>query len=310
MAHSVDAKNRQANESDDMSTQKADADMPITLHPVIEGYKPIHTKWIPNWMDVDSYDIDVEKTDHARWAWEFLRRNRYFQQNCEVQLNFDEESIFKCEPLDPEWGLTDFKYYNTEYLPLQGKNGRRALVGPAWSMTQPFNVIDKTFAPKATVGPMRKTRNPRFMSGALADSFKLDNGHVEVIFDLHPGLINPDLLEMQIKNVGTLLREALERYQKGESDGINKERVSFDTKTQSSRLLTILRVADAMAIANGPSREVIGKTLQSEQLVLKNKDPDLDGIEASEFSRAIQPHIKDAYQLIYRQGYLNFLVTK
>lgn len=291
-----------------MSTQKADADMPITLHPVIEGYAPIHTKWIPNWMDVDSYDIDVEKTDRARWAWEFLRRNRYFQQNCEDYDFSNTESIFSCEPLDPKWGLTDFKWYNAEYLPLHVRSGRRALVGPSWSITQPFNVIDKTFNPKA--GPMRKTRNPRFSSGALADSFKLGNGHVEVIFDLNPGLINPALLEMQIKNVGRLLRDALERYKKGEADGINKERESFVTNPQSSRLLTILRVADAMAIANGPSREEIGKTLQSEQLVLKNKDPEQDSIVGSEFGRAIQRYIEDAYQLIYRQGYLNFLVTK
>jgi hypothetical protein len=273
-----------------MKNGKTGTDMPITMHPVIEGYWPKHTEWIPNWRDSTLYDIDPIKTDRSRWAWEFLRRNRHFQHECDSSPNFANPNPLR-RTLNAKWGVY-YKSYQTEYASQGvGANGLHKNASPAWSCAEPKELIDRTEVKKHLSPPSPSTH-----------AFVMAQSHVAALFDLNSCLSHPDLLNTQIQHLSEVLHGALERHQKR----TRREKVARPNH-QNASLRTYLRVADALACAIPPTRAEIGKVFQKEGLVLKDKDPDRDAIEDSEFGRAIQPHIEDAFRLIYGHGYLSFL---
>ena len=268
-----------------MAKQDSETVMPITLHPIIEGYAPAEIKWKPDWTDASKYDFH---SDQARLAWEFLRRNRYFQQDCDsaIESHSDSSKLF-----ENKWGISR-KEYQTEFIAQSiGKRGIIRDGSPVWAITQPTKLIDKTTA----LRPFSRT---------TTHTLVLDPGHVAMVFDLDSCLIHPDLLKAQISYASDTLTRALSR-----------RRVRTETKKRTtplapshgdSVLQICLRVADAMCDDDPPGRDRIGEVLAKEKRVLVKRD--LTKVGPDEFSRAIQKHVEDAYRLIYCRGYLQFLI--
>jgi hypothetical protein len=82
---------------------------PHTLHPAdTEGFVQRKMEWLPDWRDATAYpqgDISNEQ-----WAWELLRRNRYFQKDClEATTRTVRETVCL------EWRLQSFKPFWESY---------------------------------------------------------------------------------------------------------------------------------------------------------------------------------------------------
>ena len=249
-----------------------------------KSYTPQKTDWIPDWRNPFSYNIDSSKDDSSRWAWEFLRRNRIFQKYC------DDPTLWESDGNDPHkwkpcWGLAKYKRYDSEYVPAKARKGPGSSQSPEWSGTTPARIIDRT------IGPLRR-------EGVYNVSLDLLEGQVAVIFDLNECVSNPNLLKMQTKFAQDKLDEALHRHSS------KKATAAKGTKPWGSKLLTYLRVADALASDTTVRRADIGKKLFEERLLLEKSAPDPTGIE---FSRAIEPHIEVIWSLIYEGGYLRLL---
>jgi hypothetical protein len=268
-----------------MAKQTIEPGMPSTLHPIIEGFAPEETEWIPDWTDASKYDSHIDK---AHWAWEFLRRNRYFQQHYDslVKVNPDGSDLF-----ETEWGILR-KDYKSEYVASSiSKSGVIRDGSPVWAITQPTELIDKT----TVLG---------HSSGTKRHALVLEPGHVAMVFDLNSCLIHPDLLNAQIRYASDTLTRALSRHRV--STKTKKRTTPLSPNHSNSVLQTCLRVADAMCSDDPPGRDRIGEVLANEKRVLAKRD--LTKVGPDEFSRAIQKHVEDAYRLIYCRGYLQFLI--
>lgn len=281
-------------ESDETAIAKDDAARDATAHArflhAINSHKPKKTQWIPDWQDASSYGLDPLKTEPSQWAWEFLRRNRYFQKECDdpAASNGSTDDSSSCSP---QWGLSVYKHYQYDYVPARNPaiKGIQPVQSPVWAVTRPLRVIDRT------VGPLRH-------GGMQSFSLDLDVGHMAVVFDLNACIIDPNVLDTQIGSVRAKIDEALVRY------AVGKEKVPLGAGAQIGKLLTVLRVADALACPNPPSRADIGRQLHKEKLVLKRQA--LGSPTDQQLSIAVDYQITTAHQLIYERGYLILLGAK
>lgn len=249
------------------------------LH-AISSHIPKNTDWIPDWQDASSYRLDLLKTEQSQWAWEFLRRNRYFQRYCDHAALVDDEDD---QEWRIKWGLANYTHYKSSYRSAStNAKGHKLPPSILWGITQPARIIDRT------VGPLRHPG---------VRTIDLNEGQIAVIFDLNERLINPSFIKAQLSHVQAILNKAVRRQ--------NTENLSRCINHQSANLLTYLRVADALSGPNPASRATIGNVLGNEKLLLTTAD--LSERSEGEFSRAVQYPISVAYKLIYAQGYLNLL---
>jgi len=270
--------------TDPIANKKPEA-VPAQLLRAIKSHTPKKPPQTVDWRNASTYPIK-SNTEPSQWAWEFLRRNRDFQKYCdnpETQDTSTEDSW----TWRPRWGLASYKPYWKNFVPARTYL-RHPDPSPIWTITQPARIIDRTN------GPHRHSKK--------AHNFSIDltQGQVAVIFDL--SAINLAFLANQVNDVHKTLRLALARHQ------ALMKNANAGVKTWKSKLLTCLRVVDALSCANPPSRKEIGQVLHKEGLVLKSRNTAT--IRGTEFSRATEYYMKGAYRLIYEGGYLRLLVPK
>ncbi len=256
----------------------------------IESYTATKKDWIPDWRDAKSYKVDPDTTDSSQWAWEFLRRNKKFQRECDkpsIRPELDEQGP---PTWQRRWGLETAKSYSTEYRRPSGVGPAGKIPSPAWAITRPIRIID------TTIGPGRHKNTSRICE------IELRLGYVAAIFDLNAGLIDERLLDSQLASLKSAMMGTIKRLA---SNGLKQE---IETKSfRRASLLTYLRVADAMSDTSRPTRKDIGEVLFEDEILLKGKDPETLG--PAHYSRAISPHIEAANHLIYESGYLRLLVS-
>ena len=67
----------------------------------------------PEWNKVDTYPQDFNDWTYSRWAWEFLRRNVKFQEDCERVLH---GSLEQRRTMARSFGLAEYKYFKEPHL--------------------------------------------------------------------------------------------------------------------------------------------------------------------------------------------------
>lgn len=250
------------------------------LHPPeVESFVPMYPARKIKWDDESTYSYIPEDAPIVLWAWEFLRRNRLFQQYVDKSV-LGKNPDFKGPPIKPppQWGLVGLKHYKEQY-------GKGRIPEPSWLLTEPVEMIFRTSAMS-------------LRHGNKEHPLTLEAGQVAVVFDLNHGLLHPNFLKIQIDTARSVLDEQLKRYSK-----VRPPEIEF-TDVKRKKLLTYLRIADAMSGINRPSSQEIART------VLGDRYRDESEVGPMDLQKAIHPQIKATRKLIYERGYLRFLLKE
>jgi len=262
---------------------------PTLLEKEVASYTPKKTNWLPDWTDESSYNFDPAQVTPEQWAWEFLRRNRRYQR----AIDEPSESDVWATQLEPDfihqWGLAEYKSYQSNFqAATRIEVGRMSKQSPRWAVMQPAEFIDST-------------RGPRQNEKSVIHSVELPNGQVALIYDLNLALLDKRFLSIQLENSLPLIEAAYSRFSR------RKEKRIHIRDKSTKKLMTYLRVADALACKDRPNRSDIGEFLCKSNLILHESDG--KGYGPDDFSRGIQTQMKAAYELIYEGGYLQLLAV-
>lgn len=184
-------------------------------HPdALRPEEPRKKKGRPSGSDADAYK-GWQKWSYRRWAWEFLRRNEIFQEECK-RVNASNSEEERCR-VASEFGLRSYKSYTEAY---KGKSGYpRFTIGLVTSISHLDVDQDNN----------RKVRS------------ELKPGHVLIRFDLSSALSDIHVLEKQIRMADNRLKRLLRSYE-------TKLKVRSLVKKHSvSTFLDYLRLLDAQA---------------------------------------------------------------
>lgn len=260
----------------DLATSHLENNLPAKgLHPI--DYSPAHSIPNINWRDINSYSHITESEDLSIWTWEFLRRNRLFQKYVD-ELVFNKK--YKPKGLArsaPEWHLVSLKHYKEQF-------GEGRCSKPAWTVAEPVDIYFNT----TYIRKHWKTRN---------QEVQLEHGQIAVVIDLNHGLLHPEFLSLQFQSAQLEAREQLKRLV-----GLNTP-TTRPLNVPLGKLLTYLRIADAMSAPDKPSSKEIAVHLLDE----KYQHPDM---MARDLQKAIHPQIKATRNLIYELGYLRLLLKE
>lgn len=67
----------------------------------------------PEWNKEDTYPADWNDWSYSRWAWEFLRRNKKFQDKCEIVRD---AQVGPQRAMARAFGLAEYKYFKEPHL--------------------------------------------------------------------------------------------------------------------------------------------------------------------------------------------------
>ncbi len=262
---------------------------PTFLENEVNSYTPINIDWLPDWKDQSSYNFDPAQASPEQWAWEFLRRNRRYQREIDEPSESDDWATDLEPDFIHQWGLAEYKpYYSNFQVATMREIAGMSKQSPRWAVMQPAKIIDST-------------QGPRQHKKSAIHSIELLNGQLVLIYDLNLALLDKKFLKIQHENSLQLLELAYSRLIR------RKEKRNPVRDRSVPKLMTYLRVADAIASKDRPSRAVIGELLFKAKQILPESDG--KGYGPMDFSRGIQELMKAAYELIYEGGYLQLLAV-
>lgn len=246
---------------------------------LMSEYKAKKREWIPDWKNRSGYE-HLETAPEEQLAWEFLRRNRYYQKECDEWSFENEDGLADAR----KWGLSPTKHYSSEYT----KSAPQGI--PKWIAPRPHKIASTC----ADLAPNIHRTN----------QIELEDEQVAVVFDLSKKSewLNVDLLAAQIEFLESILREAIENRPSNQAYLVR-------TRPQKAKLIEYLRVADALSCSQKVSRKDIGKQFAFEGRLFADKNGQ-EEISDADYSGAVSNHFEAAYRLIYEYGYLTRLVPK
>lgn len=263
-----------------------------------------YMNWLPDWRDASAYPSESATSNHL--AWELLRRNRHFQQECLKAV----DSPTMQATLAKNWGLQLFKAFWESYTSHEELfvAGKRAASPPKGEPPTAFVMSSRL------VGPHRLVLELNLQK--LGQSTEKD----DVSF--------------------LSLREAIQQHvhERSEKSSLRQRGV------WTGKIGRHLRVVDAFSQVAAVSRQVIGKQFHEEGLILtehqrawsdneilataKAQYPRSDPkrveamIEAEKevqadrrrdlakrYSKEIGSQIERAFALVYENGYRSLAVT-
>lgn len=276
--------------SDDAARSKSQTAMkaPHGLHPEDTAKFPRkRMEWLPDWRDPAAYP--ASGTSNAEWAWELLRRNRYFQRDC-LAAESDSERAEVCQ----KWRLQSFKPFWEDY-----SVGR---AGPPQSTESEKNLDDALLVTRTTFRSPSKLvleLNPE----ALADSaaarnrqFKLLRELIETNHLAHSPAATSAPRTSWTSKVGKYLRVAdalslrTPEDRKVIGDQLHREKlilVADEQPRSDEEVLAALRSHNAL---NRFDEELTNQRARRAHLARK-------------YSREIGSQIARSYNLIYAEGY-------
>ena len=256
-----------------------------------------------NWAEIKTYDGHEDWSVH-RWAWEFLRRNWFFQQDCET-ADEAKRGRNRKKALPSHWYLQGYKSY-TE--PFERGND---ILPPQWSVFSRVEVWDTN-----TPHRLKGERKPWHV-----ENFTLQPGQIALVLDLNGTELLPELLGLQIKSAvykavrsAHRLREA-EFKKRGQSQDQTQQPIGTRKKQKSvsqprkDKLIDYLRIADAFSARFPAKLEEVCELLHKEgRLWPSGENPK----RKNEFSiekakNSLYPMIAAARSLVYDGGYLLLL---
>ncbi|HYW58519.1 MAG TPA: hypothetical protein VE934_16315 [Polaromonas sp.] len=181
--------------------------------------EPLDVVLRPTGIDAAEY-IGHQSWSPRRWAWEFLRRNPGFINDCdEVDLSL----VDSCAEIALAYGLKSFKHYSEEYYSRRKDGG---LKRPTFA--------EAAISVKSNMGAK--------LIGSRKVHLRLSYGQVAIVFDLLRTLSN----KRSIAKMTQVAKSALEKRQgKILKRSAGNTLVSF--KPKRSKFLTYLRLVDLFA---------------------------------------------------------------
>jgi hypothetical protein len=249
-----------------------------------------------DWKNSDSYQGHGEWSPE-QWAWEFLRRNRFFQQDCD-SLDVTKLAPRQRKRLPPKWHLHTYKSYNEPFE--LGKNVLR----PRWTVFSRAEVWDTN-----TGGRLNQTPQ----SWPFED-FALQPGQIALVIDLNDAVTMPRLLELQWSaarhqidaSLGRL-RQSVARKSAGSKGKETVAKKSSElSKPRMDKLIDYLRIADAFSGRYPASLEEVCKRLHEDGRL---RPVDSASSDEHEFSMKLAKNslykmIEASRSVIYDRGYL------
>lgn len=256
-----------------------------------------------DWKNLDTY-AGYEAWAGDRWAWEFLRRNRFFQRDCD-DLNVTLQKKQRPRPkLDPKWMLQAFKCYDEHF-----SDDAKDISEPKWSVFSRVECWD-------TNTSLRLGRAPQPL---VIEELVLQPGQIALVLDLNGCADLPDLLRLQWSSAWYKMAVSAARLRQAEQKEASKEGKS-STKATSKRVslphkdkrIDYLRIADAFSAQYPPSLDEVCEVLHADGRLRK---PDAKGNRNTEFSLTLAKNslykmIAASRSAIYEQGYLLLLAEE
>lgn len=260
---------------------------------------------MPNtdWKKLETY-AGHEGWSGDRWAWEFLRRNRFFQQDCD---EFDAALRKKQRPrprMNPKWMLQAFKPYDEQF-----SHKEKGISPPRWSLFSGVECWD-------TNAPQRLKQAPQSWE---VDDLVLQPGQIAIVLDLNGSASLPEILKLQwssawYKMAASAARLHQSEEKKAAKDGgvpssLVQKRVPLPHK---DKRIDYLRIADAFSDRFPASLEEVCERLHSDGRLRK---ADAKGEKNTEFSMTLAKNslykmITASRSAIYGKGYLLVLAEE
>lgn len=187
----------------------------------------------PDWRDESSYPNYMTWT-YCHWAWEFLRRNERFQNECYA---VESGSLGQQLAVAKRFGLQEFKHFREHF------HGGKV---PEW-----LSVL-----PEVLVRAVDNVKTLRERS--------IPQGQVVMTFDLDEMLRNRPTLDAQAYNAGYYLNSCLKEYSE------LKGQKPRSPRPQKAKLFTYLRVLDAVTYAKVNDNGVIAAVLYPGEIGVAN----------------------------------------
>jgi hypothetical protein len=262
-----------------------------------------------NWKVISSYD-DYEQWSMQQWAWEFLRRNRLFQRDCDLLEDQPSSPRRRDKQLPPHWYLHGMKHYSDSF-------GAGTAAQPRWTLLRPLDIHDMNTPPFLALDP----------ESLAMGEITLKAGQIAVVFDLNDATVMPELLQRQWETASDHVFRSLGRLQHARFgraySGLepSKRKVAKQrhllTTPPKSKLIDYLRVADAFSARFDTDIEEFCQVLHQEGRLRatpgKGKKPDEAGNKIwdreaiTRAKNSLYPMIQATRRLIYDRGYLLLL---
>ena len=240
-----------------------------------------------NWATPKSYE-GHEEWPPEKWAWEFLRRNRFFQQDCDAL----EGARSRKKKLPAHWHLASFKSYAEPY-----KHVGSAI--PGWTIFSKVEVWD-------TNTRFRLARPPVELA---VDDLVLQPGQIALVLDLNQAAAIPELMRAQWSSAWYHMAASAARLHASRKRNSEKYGTGADMTVQSGKRVSkphpnsridYLRLADAFSMQFPPSLEDVCKQFfADERLQIGAKE-----MRPVAARNSMKKMIEAARSAVYGQGYL------
>lgn len=256
-----------------------------------------------DWKKLEAY-AGHEDWSGDRWAWEFLRRNRFFQRDCD-EFNVALGKKQRLRPkLNSKWMLQAFKSYDEQF-----SHEEKGIPPPRWSLFSSVECWD-------TNTPQRLKQTPQPWQ---VDDLVLQPGQIAIVLDLNGSAALPEVLELQWFTAWYKMHMSAKRLHgaeekraantNGSSINSASKRISLPHK---DKRIDYLRIADAFSGRYPASLKEVCEMLHAEERLRKADD---QGKKNTEFSLTLAKNslykmIEASRNAIYGQGYLLLLAEE
>lgn len=253
-----------------------------------------------NWEVLESY-VGHERWSGDRWAWEFLRRNRFFQRDCDVFNAELKKKTRKGPRLDRKWLLQEFKCYDEDF-----HSDEKNLDVPKWSIFSRVESLD--------------TNTPIRLKGARqpwdVEDVVLQPGQIAVVLDLNGYFSLPELMKLQWASAIHKVHASASRLAKAEEE---REAIASGKSAKSApkkvslprrdKRIDYLRIADAFSMHYPDPLEEVCKVFHQEGRLRTGESKDTKNTEFSLTlaKNSLYKMIAATRSAIYEQGYLLLL---
>jgi hypothetical protein len=257
-----------------------------------------------DWKNPKSY-INYKKWTLEQWAWEFLRRNKFFQKDCDAF----EASRERNKKLPSQWQLHTFKSYSE---PFKGKE----LQSPKWSIFSQVEIWDTN-----TPLRLKQPRRPWHV-----DDLVLRPGQVALVLDLNDANAMPSLLHAQWTSAWYKLALSARRLK---TDETKKAGGVADTSSsamdlrpskrlslpRTDKLIDYLRIADAFSLNYPASLEEVCIQLHADGRLQASATAEQSQKTSSPLvmvsaKNSLYKMIEASRRVIYDRGYLLLLAEE
>nr|WP_315218853.1 hypothetical protein [uncultured Duganella sp.] len=263
------------------------------FHPtLVKSAYPAHRFWPEEPGDENFYGTLSDSSHYREYAWEFLRRNRFFQQQHDCRVDDRPPPLLENQwgfqfhaEWEPSSGLEVNTHYSQPYIyPSEAHSGSQSFLCVRWSFLQHFK---DQFRYLAASSPELTSR-------------KLEDGQVTVVFDLLSFAGRSHTINQQIE----IARAELQRLA-SKMEATSKERRNSE-QPYKSNLRNLLRIADLYSSQKEYKLQRISKLFHQ----YESDYPEPYSPSEAEVKRAenrVSGLATDAFAYIYRGEYLDLL---